>query len=176
MAARWAVPDRIHRPTGLKGLGDSRSEPVHEPEHLPADAPEIERYLGNDYLAAVARGISHRGAAGGARRAGNADAVAGVVPGPASTPSARVQAKLVVGAAGDAFEREADRVADLLIRRAEARPLDAAPDWEPSPPRERPLRVSRQTDRAGDAGIDVPPDIAARVARLRGGGIPLPAG
>ena len=38
MAARWAVPDRIHRPTGLKGLGNSRSEPVRQPEHLPADA------------------------------------------------------------------------------------------------------------------------------------------
>ena len=92
MAARWAVPDRIHRPTGLKGLGNSRSEPVRQPEHLPADAQEIERYLGNDYLAAVARGVSHRGAAGGARRAGNADAVAAEARRPASTPSVTVQA------------------------------------------------------------------------------------
>ena len=38
------------------------------------------------------------------------------------------------------------------------------------------MRVSRQTTRGATNGIDVPPDIAAQVARLRGGGMPLPAG
>ena len=124
MAARWAVPDRIHRPTGLKGLAEfSGPNPCVRPRICAPTPHDIERYLGNGYLAAVARGLSHRGAAAGARRAGNADEVAGEARGPASTPSATVQAKLVVGAAGDAFEREADRVADLLIRRAGARAL-----------------------------------------------------
>ena len=38
-----------------------------------------------------------------------------------------------------------------------------------------PVRVSRQTTRGVERGIDLPPDIAAQVARLRGGGMPLPA-
>ena len=50
MAARWAVPDRIHRPTGLKGIADSPGEPVRPPEDLRAEPPDIERYLGNGYL------------------------------------------------------------------------------------------------------------------------------
>ena len=83
MAARWAVPDRIHGPTGLKGIADSLGEPVRPPEDLRAEPHDIERYLGNGYLETVARGLSHS-AASGARRAGNADEVAGGTRGPAS--------------------------------------------------------------------------------------------
>jgi hypothetical protein len=119
MAARWAVPDRIHRPTGLKGIADSLGEPVRPPEDLRAAPPDIARYLGNGYLETVAREGSPR-AASSARRAGNADEVAGGTRGPAATSSATLQAKLMVGANGDPFEREADRVADELMRRAGA--------------------------------------------------------
>jgi hypothetical protein len=86
-----------------------------------------------------------------------------------------LQAKLVVGAAGDAFEREADRVADLLIRRAGAHPRADGPGPERPQREDAPVRVSRQTNREVDTGIDLPPDIAAQVERLRGGGMPLPA-
>ena len=90
-----------------------------------------------------------------------------------SRPSVTLQAKLVVGAAGDAFEREADRVADELMRRAGARALGDEPDPEQSYREDPPVRVSRQTIRGVERGIDLPPELAAQVERLRGGGMPL---
>ena len=81
----------------------------------------------------------------------------------------------MVGAAGDAFEREADRVADVLMRRADARALGDEPDPEQPHRDEAPVRVSRQTTRGVERGMDLPPEIAAQVERLRAGGMPLPA-
>ena len=94
---------------------------------------------------------------------------------PASTPSATLQTKLVVGAAGDAFEREADRVADELMRRAAAGAAAPAPGADQSYDGEAPVRVSRQTAGGLEKGTPLPPEIAARVERMRAGGVPLPA-
>ena len=174
MAARWAAVDRIRRPAGLKEITDSSGAPSGWREDLRADPPDVERYLGNGYLEAVARGVSPRAASGGARRPGNTEAVSSETHGQASTPWGALQAKLVVGAAGDAFEREADRVADELMRRADARALaDGGPE---RPQREdAPVQVSRSTVRGVEKGIDLPPDIAAQLERPRKGGFPLPA-
>ena len=149
-------------------------EPVRPPEDLRAEPLDIERYLGNGYLETVARGLPHS-AASGARRARNADEGAGGTRGPAFRSSVTLQAKLVVGAAGDAFEREADRVADELMRRAGAHALGDEPDPEQSYREDAPARVLRQTTRGVEKGTDLPPELAAQVARLRGGGMPLPA-
>ena len=81
----------------------------------------------------------------------------------------------MVGAAGDAFEREADRVADLLMRRAGARALGDEPDPERPHRDDAPVRVSRQTTRGVEKGMDLPPELAAQVERMRAGGMPLPA-
>ena len=108
-----------------------------------------------------------RAASGGAHRRGNADAGAGETRGLASTPSATLQAKLVVGAAGDAFEREAGRVADELMRRAAAGAYAPAPGADRSYDGEAPVRVSRQTAGGLENGTALPPEIAARVERMR---------
>ncbi len=173
MATRRAVLDRIHRPTGLRDIADSPGEPERLPEYTSAAPPAVERYLGNGYLEAVARGGRHS-AASPARRAGPDDR-AGEARGLASSSSATVQAKLVVGAAGDACEREADRVADLLMRRAGARALADGSAPEQPHREDAPVRVSQRTSRGLKNGIDLPSEIAARLERtLAGGGFPLP--
>jgi hypothetical protein len=89
-----------------------------------------------------------------------------------------VQAKLEVGAPGDAYEEEADRVADQVMRM----PGPAAADDEndvlqrmPSQPetdeeREEPIQAKAQ---AGDAGLD--PDAAERAMLRSGSGSSLPS-
>src|SRR5262245_29493212 len=107
MAARWAAAERIRRPTGLREVTDTPAAPADARENLRADPPDIERYLGNGYLEAAARGGSPRAASGGARRPGNTEAVPSETHGQASILRGALQAKLMVGAATDAFEREA---------------------------------------------------------------------
>ena len=76
MAARWAVSDRIHGPTGLKGIAEVlRGKSVRPPKDLRAEPPDIARYLGNGYLETLARGLAQRrvwrpprGQRGGSRR------------------------------------------------------------------------------------------------------------
>ncbi|MDC8016076.1 DUF4157 domain-containing protein [Tahibacter soli] len=73
----------------------------------------------------------------------------------------KVQAKFAVGAANDAFEREADAVADRVMRDAATGPASPAP-----------VAVQRAADRATD-GSDAPASVDAVLAR---GGAPLDAG
>jgi len=73
----------------------------------------------------------------------------------------KVQAKFAVGAANDAFEYEADRVADRVMRDA------AAGGTSPAP-----VAVQRAADRATD-GADAPASVDAVLAR---DGAPLAAG
>ena len=177
MAARWAIPNRTRRPTGLKGIADCAGGPEREPEDPGAAPQEIERYLGNAYLQA-AKGVSGRAApawTGPGRDADGVDAVAGEARDLSARRSVTLQAKLSVGAAGDAFEREADRIADALMHRAEARSLAVALNPEaPSQAEVAPVRISRPTTRGIDRGTYLAPEIAARVDRLRAGGVPLP--
>lgn len=73
----------------------------------------------------------------------------------------KVQTKLAIGASDDAFEREADRVADRVMR--DATPGVATP---------APVAVQRHADRASD-GADAPASVDAVLARS---GAPLEAG
>jgi hypothetical protein len=73
----------------------------------------------------------------------------------------KVQAKFAIGRADDAFEREADAVADRVMR--------GGVHGVPTP---APLSVQRHADRASD-GADAPASVDAVLAR---GGAPLAAG
>lgn len=101
----------------------------------------------------------------------------------------RVQPKLVVGAPGDTYEREADRVADQVMRMPEPHAVSAGVRTEPPrirrlcPERDGELRrqpieeeeedlVQTKTDVGGPRPL--PPNLATQVEVARGGGEPLP--
>ena len=78
-----------------------------------------------------------------------------------------VQAQLTVGAPGDKFEEEADRVADQVMTMADPAPVQRAEVQE-----EEEEQV--QTAPAGGSAPRVTADAAARIHTMRGGGHPLP--
>ncbi|MFN3254099.1 MAG: DUF4157 domain-containing protein [Ilumatobacter sp.] len=91
------------------------------------------------------------------------------------------QAKLAVGPVDDPYEREADLVADAVVRRfAGAAPVDAG-DAEAatvasgSAPTSisRVMRSSSTSSAAGAAGGELEPSIEGRIQRASGGGQPL---
>ena len=120
MAARCLDPERPRNPAraGPEAVADLPGGPVLEREEARAAAPEIERYLGNAYLQALAERAAGTPAPAAAGPGRDRDPASDGARAPLATP---LQTKLAVGAAGDAFEREADRVADALMRRAAAR-------------------------------------------------------
>ncbi len=91
---------------------------------------------------------------------------------------ARVQAKLTVGPPGDAHEREADRVADRVMRLPEDEVRRACAQCQdelrrqPLAEEEEEVREKRHPG-AGE-GPRVTPDLEARIQGMRGGGQPLP--
>ncbi len=81
--------------------------------------------------------------------------------------SGRVQAKLTVGPAGDRYEREADHMADSVMRSAAA----------PTPDQDEATAPIQRTP-AGPIGLqggDAGEQIESRLAANKGGGAPLPA-
>jgi len=76
-----------------------------------------------------------------------------------------LQAKMQVGPAGDAYEREADRVAAQVVARL-SDPHSAGPDQ---------VRAGGSVQRTGghDAGFDAPEHVVDGIERSRGGGRPL---
>lgn len=102
-----------------------------------------------------------------------------------SRPWAVVQPKLEVGAADDEYEREADRVADEVMRMQEPAEHSAVSYLQSAIGGQRSV-VSRQPSASSSgssspiahhssppAGIAVPPEVEARIQGLRGGGRPL---
>ena len=101
----------------------------------------------------------------------------------------RVQAKLKIGAPDDAYEREADRVADQVMRMPEAErtpPVRREEDMaiqrlcteceeevRLQPMEEEEEELVRTKARPG-ATPEVTPDLDSRIQALRGGGQPLP--
>ena len=87
-----------------------------------------------------------------------------------------IQTSLDVSTPGDVHEREADRVADQVMRMAA--PRGAAPPAVPAPARHRPQtseeQVVRRTERAEPARPPIDAGAGARIDALRGGGQPLP--
>jgi hypothetical protein len=93
----------------------------------------------------------------------------------ASTPAPRlvVQAKLRVGAADDPYEREADRLADAVVRRlrrAGTEPAETAEQPSPLPPT---TRIARSTAslglEVGPAGGELGDELSGRIRRATGG-------
>lgn len=76
-----------------------------------------------------------------------------------------IQAKLTVGAPNDAFEQEADRVADRVMRMPD-------PQLQREPLKEEDERL-RKKELAG-ASYELGPDAEKQVQSLQGGGRPLP--
>ncbi len=105
------------------------------------------------------------------------DGGAGVDAGASAAPSHQIglpasgmlaQAALRVNAPGDPFEQEADLLADRVMQMPTVFPPgQAAP--EPATPG---MQVQRSSDASGG---EAPPAVEAGVARLQGGGAPLPA-
>jgi hypothetical protein len=88
----------------------------------------------------------------------------------------RVQAKLEVGAADDEYEREADRVADEVMRMPEPTELSVV-SGQQSVIGGRPSAISRQLSAVSGqpVGIEVRPEVEAQIQNLRGSGQPLSA-
>lgn len=81
--------------------------------------------------------------------------------------SPAVQSKLVVGAPDDVFEREADRVADTVMRMS-------APATGESPEEEEERLVTPKADTGGVAPLSA--ELADQIQALEGGGVPLAKG
>jgi hypothetical protein len=90
---------------------------------------------------------------------------------PGATPAKPVQAKLVVGAAHDPFEIEADRVADQVMARLARRDAPAA---ETTAHLSRIQRSTTSPPAVGVAGGVVEAGLESRIQRLQGRGQPLP--
>ncbi|MCX6842240.1 MAG: DUF4157 domain-containing protein [candidate division WOR-3 bacterium] len=89
----------------------------------------------------------------------------------------RVQAKLEVGQPDDAYEREADRVADEVMRMPDPRERSVFSGQQSVTGRQR-SAVSSQLPTmsrtpSGTTGIEVSPEVEAQIQGLRGGGRPL---
>jgi hypothetical protein len=82
---------------------------------------------------------------------------------------APVQAKLIVNAPGDRYEREADRVADAVMR-ASAMPREETPGAELSPM----VMTKPAPEHGGDGSFAAGEDFAQRLQASRGRGRPLP--
>jgi len=80
-----------------------------------------------------------------------------------------VQAKLIVNAPGDEYEREADRVADAVMR-APAMPREEIPGAEHSPT----VMIKPAVETGGDGNIAAGEDFARQLRASRGRGRPLP--
>ncbi len=83
----------------------------------------------------------------------------------------RVQAKLEVGAADDEYEREADRIADEVVRMPEPHEQSAFSSQH-SAIGSRRASLSRVPP--GTAGVEVTPGVETQIQSLRRGGQPLP--
>ncbi len=73
-----------------------------------------------------------------------------------------IQPKLTVGAAGDRYEQEADRVADQVVRSAEPKPVARKKDG---------TGIQRKSNKEG---FEAGPEVEQQITSLQGGGSPLP--
>jgi len=96
----------------------------------------------------------------------------------------RLQPKLTVGPPGDAYEREADRVADAVMRmpepegRVQRACAECEEEMQRQPATEKEEEDEDKTLQAKETPGQIPevtPDLESRIAALRGGGEPLPS-
>ncbi|MCT7981353.1 eCIS core domain-containing protein [Laspinema olomoucense] len=88
-------------------------------------------------------------------------------PEPPSTPRFPIQAKLTVGAAGDKYEQEADRVARQVVNRIQA------PQVNFQSSESNPVQRKISIQAFGGEGGDVSSEWECELNRARGGGQPL---
>ncbi|MCT7967805.1 DUF4157 domain-containing protein [Laspinema sp. D1] len=88
-------------------------------------------------------------------------------PEPPSTPRFPIQAKLTVGAAGDKYEQEADRVARQVVNRIHA------PQVNLNSSQSNPVQRKISIQAFGGEGGDVSSEWESELNRARGGGQPL---
>lgn len=96
-----------------------------------------------------------------------------------------IQAKLIVGPADDAYEQEADRMSDHVMRMADSRrfsPVETLPEGAPRYEDEEVLRekpsvspMAPGVQFQSDGGGEVKGELENRLVAGRGGGSPLPA-
>ncbi len=89
------------------------------------------------------------------------------LPEPPSTPKFPIQAKLTVGAAGDKYEQEADRVARQVVNRIQA------PQVNFNSSESNPVQRKISIQAFGGEGGDVSSEWESELNRARGGGQPL---
>jgi hypothetical protein len=152
--AQKAAQPRTVGPTGATGgmLSPAASfDRVKELPVTPAQVLQLQRWAGNQ---AVAR-LLHPSSAQPGQRA------------------PLLQTKLVVGAADDRYEREADQIARSVLQPAPRRKQDeeATPAADANPPTIH--RVQRQAQ-VGRAGGEVGGELESRLRRSQGGGSALP--
>ncbi len=91
------------------------------------------------------------------------------------TPSTLIQASLRVNASNDAFEQEADRVAETVMRSPAETDAGAAEadGLEPEGPLD-PIAALRVQRSSPAAGLEVPSGTEAQIQSMQGGGLPIP--
>lgn len=105
--------------------------------------------------------------------------------GPDSRQPALIQPKLTLGAVGDPYEQEADRIAAQVVKQINTpinpdaqqppKPSEAELQAKPSEPVQRAV-VPPSLQRAGQSGSEVSQDFERDVQSARGSGRPLEAG
>jgi len=85
----------------------------------------------------------------------------------------RIQAKLVVGQPDDEYEREADRVAEQVMRTPESPKQSAFSSQHSAASSRHSSFIARHSSHP--VGIEVSPGVEAQIQSLRGGGQPLSA-
>jgi hypothetical protein len=97
-------------------------------------------------------------------------------PAPAAPTAANnppVQTKLQVNEPGDAYEQEADRVAETVMQMPVASP-SVPPDGDDDKPSLPGAAPAASIQRAGSGMAEVRPELASQIDSLKGKGVPLP--
>lgn len=88
-----------------------------------------------------------------------------------------IQTKLIIGPAHNQYEREADQMADLLMRVNVATETDEQALQSSKQPEEEKLKLRNEPElqrASADAGFEASPDFESRIANSKSGGNPLP--
>jgi Domain of unknown function (DUF4157) len=128
----------------------------------PAEVLLLHRSIGNRAVCQLVQGYLPRQASGA----------------PPSHTRKTAQPKLNVGAVGDPYEREADRVAQQVVQQRDtaAQPPVGQAVQRHAYGDEAPLRLPPASiqPQAGERGLAVSPDLETAIQQARGGGQPLP--
>ncbi len=169
-------------PSSEKQTVQGRAEGTRQPNHLLGPTQFLQRNLGNSYIQSIAGGQSSLGGAPTIQRkcaCGGSCASCADQEG----EEIRVQPKLTIGPVNDIYEREADRMAEQVMRMPEPvytkskeekiQTKSLANQITPFVQRQVEPEGLIQTNKYGDGSSKVTPAISSSIQSLQSGGRPL---